>query len=185
MPRVEQVMILVTILSDQSVVCSVLILPCSIISAHLEPWPIWYQKKYQVPSTTLANGKPKESGSKRVEAWRTIQWKWGYTVPVRIHCFVVLANTVSLNVSFIQQRAAVHHDKQISCELYQTCWWLTAWEFLLCMSVCPPVYTWCLRCLSLQNSKKMSKMLVQRLHFHLRSKFTTKSSVGSALSLEK
>lgn len=61
----------VTILSDQSVVCSVFT-PCfSIGSACLVSWWKWYQKKYQGPDTfhNFCQWKPKEEVS-RVESSR-------------------------------------------------------------------------------------------------------------------
>ncbi len=73
-------MLLVMILSDQSVVCSVLTPPFNIGSARLEPHLRCYEKstKYQVLSTAFANGKRmKKNGSKRVESCRTVPWKWG------------------------------------------------------------------------------------------------------------
>ncbi len=69
---VTQVTVLATILSDQSVVCSVLTPPFSIGSARLEPWPRWYQ----VPGIThnFSQRKTKNKSS-WVEPCCTMQWK--------------------------------------------------------------------------------------------------------------
>lgn len=63
----------VTILSDQSVLCSVLTTPVTNSSACLEPQTRWYQKKNQVPGT-IHNGKPNKC--EWVELSRTTRWNY-------------------------------------------------------------------------------------------------------------
>ncbi len=121
-------MILVTRrLSDQSVVCSVLTSPFSTGSAHLQPRPRWYQKKYQVPGT-IYNGKSKKNNSKRAEPSRTMQWK-----------------SIVLNGANSRQKShKLNSIRKICCRLVQICFVTTPLLLLSCRCVPVSVYTWSL-----------------------------------------
>lgn len=94
----------VTILSDQSVACSVFTPPFGISSAHMGPRQRWWQKKEQVLSTTFDNAEAKRtsrSEPSRAKPSRALQLKHsGSKHGVSSQCrliFILRWNELKLN----------------------------------------------------------------------------------------